>query len=179
MKDNNTYIKNNSNEKDYIVINLRHEYPNYTGIESWAIVTDMTETELVNKYSDEIKEYVPYIILTTSFFNARNDFQKNENKHRMRQIRNVDVWCYDDEVVFNKHPELIEDSLDTAIDRIIEVRNLRSAIAKLNPKQRERIIKYFFYGISTRKIAKQEGVSYSAVDKTIACAIKKLKNFLK
>ena len=36
----------------------------------------MAEAELVNKYSDEVKECVPYIILTTLFFNARNGFQK-------------------------------------------------------------------------------------------------------
>ena len=179
MKDNNAYINNNSYEKDYIVIDLRYEYPNYIGKESWAIITDMTEAELVNKYPDKIKKYVPYIILPTTFFDARNDYLKNENKHRMRQTRNVDVWGYDEELVFNNHPELIENSLETDVDKIIDAQNLRKAISNLKPKQRERLIKYFFYGISTRRIAEQEGISYSAVDKTIAGALKKLRKFLK
>lgn len=178
MKENNTYGKNKLYKKDYVLINLRYEYPNYTGEEKWALVTDMAEIELVNKYPDKIKEYVPYIILPTSFFSARNIYLKNENKHRMRQIRNVDIWGYDEEFIFNNHPELIKASLEIDAEKVMDAQALRSAIAELRPKQRERIIKYFFYGISTRKIAKQEGVSYSAVDKTIASALKKLKKIL-
>ncbi|MBQ2971005.1 MAG: sigma-70 family RNA polymerase sigma factor [Ruminococcus sp.] len=179
MKANNTYAKNKLYKKDYALINLRYEYPNYTGKEKWAFVTDMTEIELVNKYPDKIKEYVPYIILPTSFFDVRNVYLKNENKHRMRQTRNVDVWGYDEEFVFNNHPELIENGLEIDVDKIIDAQNLRKAIANLKPKQRERLIKYFFYGISSRRIARQEGVSYSAIDKTIAGALKKLRKFLK
>lgn len=35
------------------VINLSYEYPGYTGKEKWAIITDLTEKELIEKY-DEI-----------------------------------------------------------------------------------------------------------------------------
>lgn len=35
------------------VINLSYEYPGYTGKEKWAIITDLTEKELIEKYDEK------------------------------------------------------------------------------------------------------------------------------
>ena len=43
--------------------------------------------------------------------------------------------------------------------------------------QRERLLKSVLLGISSRKIAKEEGINYSSVDKSIAAAIKNFKKF--
>lgn len=37
------------------VINLSYEYPGYTGKEKWAIITDLTEKELIEKYDEIIR----------------------------------------------------------------------------------------------------------------------------
>lgn len=47
----------------------------------------------------------------------------------------------------------------------------------LKPVQRERMIKAILLGMSSRKIAKEEGVYYSVVDKSIAAARKNFKKF--
>ena len=47
----------------------------------------------------------------------------------------------------------------------------------LKPVQRERLIKAILLGMSSRKIAKEEGVYYSVVDKSIAAARKNFKKF--
>lgn len=50
------------------------------------------------------------------------------------------------------------------------------ALSMLQPLQRERLMKNVCCGLSSRAIAKQEGVYYSSVDKSIAAA---KKNFIK
>ena len=74
--------------------------------------------------------------------------------------------------------ERIDVSTEDLVCRDFEISRLRDAITKLQPKQKERLIKFFFYGKSARTIAAEEGVAYSAVDKSIACAIKNLKKFM-
>ena len=40
--------------KDCKRINLKYEYDGYTGTEKWAIITELTEEELWDKYPDII-----------------------------------------------------------------------------------------------------------------------------
>lgn len=166
-------------KKDCKVINLKYEYPGYTGIEQWAIITDLSEEELVSKYEVQIAPFSPYIVLSASFGAIRDDYRRNEKKHQMRSARSLDAFHYDDEIIAAFHPELIDTSVEEQLYENFEIERLRTAIAKLQPKQKERLIKFFFYGMSSRKIAEEEGVAYSAVDKSIAYAIKNLKKFLK
>jgi len=166
-------------KKDCKVINLKYEYPGYTGIEQWAIITDLSESELNSKYNKQIAPYRPFMVLSASFGKVREDFYRNETKHRMRATRSIDAFNYDDELITVFHPELVEDTIEEDVFNSIEIHKLKEAIKKLNQKQKERLIKFFFDGKSTRTIAKEEGVAYSAVDKSIASALKNLKKFLK
>ena len=48
----NTYYLTALDEQfkcDCKVINLSYEYPGYTGEEKWAIITDLTEEELITR----------------------------------------------------------------------------------------------------------------------------------
>ena len=65
---------------------------------------------------------------------------------------------------------------DTDGLRQCEIRKARIALSMLQPLQRERLVKNVCCGLSSRAIAKQEGVYYSSVDKSIAAA---KKNFIK
>ena len=47
----------------------------------------------------------------------------------------------------------------------------------MKPIQKERLCKVVLLGLSSRKIAQEEGVNYSAVDKSIAAAIKNFKKY--
>lgn len=68
--------------KDCKVISTNSEYPSYTGIEKWIIITDLTEEELNSKYSEQVNPLRPFIILSRSFGKVRNKYIRNENKHR-------------------------------------------------------------------------------------------------
>lgn len=57
-------------------------------------------------------------------------------------------------------------------------KDLLEAIEKLKPIQRERLIKYYFQEKNASQIAKEEGVSSQAVDKSLVAAIENLKKLL-
>ena len=61
--------------------------------------------------------------------------------------------------------------------RQLEIAKVRKVLEMLKPVQRERMIKAILLGMSSRKIAKEEGVYYSVVDKSIAAARKNFKKF--
>lgn len=65
---NNTNISAQS-EQFYIdceVIETKYEYPQYTGVEKWIIITDLTEEELKGKYAEQIAPLKPFIVLPRS-----------------------------------------------------------------------------------------------------------------
>lgn len=50
------------NEQFYIdceVVETKYEYPQYTGVEKWIIITDLTEEELNSKYAEQIAPLKP------------------------------------------------------------------------------------------------------------------------
>lgn len=64
----NTYYLTALDEQfkcDCKVINLSYEYPGYTGEEKWAIITDLTEEELIEKY-EEIRCLLPQFVTDIS-----------------------------------------------------------------------------------------------------------------
>lgn len=57
----NTYTATQQKElfaKDCKLINLKYEYTGYIGQEKWAIVSELSEQELFEKYPDEVKKYI-------------------------------------------------------------------------------------------------------------------------
>ena len=176
---NNTIISalDEQFKKDCKVINLKYEYPGYTGIDQWAIITDLSEDELCTKYAEQVAPFSPYIILTTSFGAVRDVYRRNEKKHQMRAIRSGHAFDFSEDTE-EHHIEIVTNNLEDDFLYMEEIEELRKAIQLLTPTQRERLIKYFFEGKSSREIAKEEGVNYSKIDKSIAAAIKNLKKFL-
>ena len=51
-------------KKECRIINLRYEYYGYIGNEKWAIVSELTEREIIKKYPEEIKGYTPFVLLS-------------------------------------------------------------------------------------------------------------------
>ena len=86
-------------KNDCKVINLKYEYPGYTGTEPWAIITDLSENELITRYSEQIAPYKPFIILSASYGKARDEYRRNEKKHEMRAIRSIEPFNYDDDLI--------------------------------------------------------------------------------
>ena len=160
------------------VINLKYEYDGYNGDISWAIISNLTEDEILEKYRSIIGDYMPFIILPSAFGEVRDEYRRNEKKFQMRAIRKHDFYNFVDSEIELHHAELVTDDLEEAFFKSEKEQALRKAIQLLKPIQKERLIKYYFEGKSSRQIAKEEGVAYSAVDNSIATALKNLRKFL-
>lgn len=161
---------------DYRIINLKYEYEGYTGSEKWAIITSLSEKELLEKYADILESHSPYILLTIEQGNAIDEYQRNEAKHRMRSLRCGHAFDITDGEFEVHHPEfaVCEDIVEQ-IDKEDKIKRLRDILNSLPEVQKRRLIKHFFYNKSSREIAKEEGVYYSAVDKSIVLGVEKIK----
>ena len=169
--------------KDCKLINLRYEYTNYTGKEKWAVVTELTEKKLRKKYPDIIKRYTPFVLLSMAQGEVINESDRNDDKYEKRAKRTLDVYGYEDDISEQFHRELItpfadpfeqaeEEQLEIEKEQLrrMEIAKVRKVLEMMKPIQKERLCKVVLLGLSSRKIAQEEGVNYSAVDKSIAAA---------
>ena len=178
--------------QDCKLINLRYEYSGFTGTEKWAIVTELSEEALWDKYPDIISRYMPFILLSMAQGEVISESHRNDDKYEKRSKRTIDMYGYEDDVFEQFHPKSItpfidpfdkaeEEQIEEEKERLrqLELSKVRQALSMLQPVQRERLLKSVLLGISSRKIAKEEGINYSSVDKSIAAAIKISRNFMK
>ena len=187
----NTYTATHQEEhfsKNCKLINLKYEYTGYTGQEKWAIITELSEEELQKKYPDIISRYTPFVLLSMAQGVVIEDARRNDDKYEKRAKRTFDVYGYEDDMTEQFHKELLtffEDPFEKAESERLaeekerlrqeESKKVRLTLNLLKPKQRDRLIKVVLLGMSSRKIAKEEGVNYSVVDKSIAAAKKNFK----
>lgn len=119
------------------VINLSYEYPGYTGKEKWAIITDLTEEELSEKYDEIISSYRPFILLSSLFGSVRADFIRNEDKFSKRAKRSISIFDFSEETE-EHHLEVAANDLEEAISNET-AEQVQAAIAQLKSIQRERL----------------------------------------
>jgi len=142
------------------------------------------------KYPDVIRRYTPFILLSMAQGEVIDESYRNNDKYEKRAKRTIDVYGYEDDISEQFHRELItpfvdpfEQAEEERIEeekeqlRQLEIAKVRKVLEMLKPVQRERLIKAILLGMSSRKIAKEEGVYYSVVDKSIAAARKNFKKF--
>ena len=161
------------------LINLRYEYYGYAGKEKWAIVSELSEKEILKKYPEEIKDYAPFVLLSIEQGEAIGDFNRNEDKFRKRSVNNEDAYGYDEGLSECFHRELIAEDYWEKQERMDMQRQeatcLRKALSELTPKQRKRVMQHYVQGKSSRSIGREENVSYQVIDRSIHAAVKKMK----
>ncbi|MDD3416977.1 MAG: sigma-70 family RNA polymerase sigma factor [Clostridia bacterium] len=189
MKNNNLtvhYEQVNLEEqfaKECKLINLKYEYYGYAGDEKWAIVSELSKEELMEKYPELVEKYIPFVLLSVKQGEAINEYNRIEDKHRKRRVNNELGFGFD-EVTEYAHPELIqpnfiEKQMEEDFDKERESSKMRlfaEAMNSLTEKQSKYATLRFIKGMSARDIAKEEGISHQAVEKHINAAIKKFQN---
>ncbi len=179
---------NGNNEqfkKECKCINLKYEYEGYHGKEQWAIVTELPEGELFERYPDEIKPYIPFVLLTVEQGQVISDFKRNEDKFRKRSQNKEDLFGYDDEITERFHAESIvpdfverqslEEQEEERYRKKMEL--IEKAVASLTEKQRKYLMARFVDNKSAREIAREEGVSHQVVDRHLIAAVKKFEKY--
>ncbi len=171
-------------KKSCKVIYLEREYPNHLGNADWIIISDLNKEEIQKRFSTIVSKYIPFIQLSREQGEPILESIRNNHKHEMRNKRTIEPFDYDDELLPLLHSELLSfvdplDEKDRFIKRVKEENELYELIIKaqktlslMKPIQRERLIKNIVRGLSSRKIAKEEGVNYSTIDKSIKAAKK-------
>ena len=92
--------------QDCKLINLRYEYSGFTGMEKWAIVTELSEEALWDKYPDVISRYTPFILLSMAQGEVISESHRNNDKYEKRSKRTIDVYGYEDDIFEQFHPNL-------------------------------------------------------------------------
>lgn len=175
MKENNIIALDEQFKDECKIIDLKYEYSGYTGTERYAVITKLTEKEILEKYPEQIEPYIPFMVLSPSFGKVRDTYRRNEKKHQARAARSVDAFSYNDEVIAAFHPELAGRTLEQEYAR---ARFLLDIVQTLDEKQRRRVILYFFDGFTEREIAEMDGCSSAAIHYSIKLALKNLKKLL-
>lgn len=170
METKNISAQEEQQEKAYEVINLKYEYPGYTGEIEWAVITSLSETELREKHGKMLAPYEPFMVLDMAFGEERRRFIRNEEKHLKRSKRGH-IFSIDEDFE-EHHPECCTTDGSPMRDAIEE------ALSMLPEDQARRVRAYYLEGYLTTEIAQKENVSSQAIDKSLARALKNLKKYL-
>ena len=160
------------------ILDTKKEYPGYIGKEKYFIVTALSELELKRKYKGIIELFEPYLVLDKSFINARADFKRNEDKHKKRAKRTEDIYGYVDGETEIFHKELVLDELFEGFITSIQIDSIYKAAEMLPQIQKKRFFMYYICGLSKRKIAEMQGVSHTAVNRSLELAVQAIKSIL-
>lgn len=157
------------------VINLKHEYPGFTGDTNWAVITDLSEEELVRMFGNQFGSYGPFLILSLEEGEILADFNRNEDKHAKRQIRSGEAFGYEEGTSESVHEELVSDTLLDDVLMELDIQMLKKCMDQLPEVQRRRVDLYYLNGMTLAEVAAAEGVNVNAVNKSIKAALKALK----
>lgn len=148
------------------VIKLESEYDGYTGEERYAIITDLSKSELHKRYSSQLKNLKPYVVLTKEMGQAIKDMGQNEDKFLHRYLRgDIYITCCDrDEATIRA---LTVEDEQTRQEKSLAEQQLediyKKALDSATPQQRRYWILHFINGFSFTEIAAKEGKSIPTV----------------
>ncbi len=165
------------NNKDYELINLEVEYPGIQGGCRWAVATDLSNEELFQKYGEELAMYKPLLLISTEQAQVFKDYNRNEEKHKKRELRCHDPRGYLEGYEWSQRAmNVISSGLE--INDVLNAVYLKVAFRQLSRIQQIRLSLYFFLELTEEQIAELEGISQQAVHKSIASAINTMRFML-
>ena len=65
-------------KKDCKIIDLQKEYPQYQGTVKYAVISRLTEDELIRRYGQVLVQYQPYFVLSNDIGDVFHEYWKNE-----------------------------------------------------------------------------------------------------
>ena len=164
-------------EAIYKIYDLRKYYPNFVGMNSTAVVSDLTEEKLLLHCPELIRKQ-PFVLLTkTKWAEIKlvyESYNQNEEKHRIAALRHETKFGYHDGLTESFCECANDNPVEDTVFKRIALESLHSAIQLLTSTQKRRILQYYS-GISLLEIAKQDDVCINAVVVSLKRAKKKIK----
>lgn len=161
------------------IIKLGYEYPGYTGIEKYAIVTDLSYAQIMERYAPVAEHYCPFLLLSKAAGEVIADFKRNEDKFSKRMQKD-DCYGFEDGMTERYNIECcVPDFTEALFRECFPQQLVEKAFALLTPIQQSRVKQHIFGKKSFAKIAASEGKAKNTVQESYDAAIKKMKKFLK
>jgi RNA polymerase sigma factor (sigma-70 family) len=163
----------------YKIYDLKKYYPNFVGANPIAVVSDLPEEELLQKFP-ELQRVTPCAFFTyaawSGFKKAQRAYQTNEEKFRNRMKFCEENYGYEEGVSELSAANLDdEDIMDTVITRI-SVEHLREVLRMLSEAQSRRVLLYYS-GYTYAEIAEAENISFQVAHRSVKKALKKIINY--
>lgn len=161
------------------VIKLGYEYPGYTGTEKYALVTDLSYAQIMERYASVAEHYCPFLLLSKAAGEVIADFKRNEDKFSKRMQKD-DCYGFEDGTTELYNAEIcVPDFAEELYREKTDTRMVWAAFVRLTPIQKKYVKLHLFGGQTFTQIAKDEGKAIKTVQEAYSAAIKKLKKFLK
>lgn len=165
-------------KREFCVVNLKSQYGDDCGGVMYAVVTDLIREDLEKAYAEELKPYLPYVVVGTYYLEAIREFSNVADKYEKRRKRKG--LLYDlDEIAILTYKELQVRDFITDLENEEKLkddkRRLDRALDKLTEIQRRRIYEKYWKNKSNRTIADEEGKDIKTINESINGAIKKIK----
>ena len=111
--------------------------------------------------------------LSELYANLRREERREKWREKKRKDKSLDYLC-------SLGIEFPDKSVSIEADYILKEERglLYSAIAKLEPRQKELLLRHFFNEESLKDIAAEQGVSYQAIQERLRKIIDKLRKLL-
>ena len=161
------------------VIKLGCEYPSYTGTEKYAIVTDLSHAQIMERYAPVAEHYCPFLLLSKAAGEIIADYKRNEDKFSKRMQKD-DCYGFEDGTTELYNTEIcVPDFTEKLYGGKMDNRIVWAAFVRLTPMQKRYVRLHIFGGKTFTQIAKDEGKAIKTVQESYSAAIKKLKKLLK
>ena len=135
------------------------------------------EKEYLVEFKDG-KGEIQRIHISKRIYEEMDTFEKLDLKELNEYDRHIEhSFLYEEQLM--KRARKKQKSVESLVSEHIEIENIRKAIIDLPNSQKERIIDYYFYGMTQKEIANKYNISIRAVQYTLNTALRKLKQNLK
>lgn len=141
----------------------------WQGKERFIVASDTPEAELKERYPEIMKALEPYIYCNAKCGTIFQDGKRNDEKFKKRALCNDSIDLESDESM------ILSDSHDMERDVLTKL-IISEALDLCTPTQKERIIKYYFDGLTFDQIA--NGKDKKIIRESVKSGLKKIKNFL-
>ncbi len=154
------------------IVDLKEEYPGYTGRERWLIVTEADETEVRLRWPEEADRYSPYLLMTERMAAPILDSARLERAWARRRKDHFEysLDLMEQEEIARASAAYWQPSAEETYltDQMGET--MRRIADSLPEPRRRRFCKRFWEGKTLAEISAEEGVSISSVAESVRLA---------
>lgn len=139
----------------------------------------LEKDSLKNKFYVSYKTEKGFVKIEVTFeiFSAFDSFEKKDLRELNQFDRHIEHHEVDDNLLYKRNMNK-DQSIEKFVEEKIQYELLYNALHCIPTIQKRRIILYYFYEMTLKKIAEKEGCSIMSVKGSIDAGIKNLKKFM-